>query len=392
MTVLLEQVEGTGPRVITDTNGAWEHVLMSVRRLGRRVSRVRTVLSPLLAAATLLLSSLLLLSTAQGRTVPSCLSILSEPGREAQAVALLRAMLSTENSCVTLSGRFPLAAPLRISNVNSGLHIHSSAKEPAILVAVLQAKRGMDIIAASDVTIEGIVLVGFAHDGIFANNSRNLTIRSVTVIETGSTAWSQGSIHLTGTSTGALVETNTIQGANFAGIVVDTDAASDVSNITIRNNRVTRSCRRVHDCGAIYVNDRGRRSRNILIVDNFVDDFGPISVGGRGIYIDDWASYVTVRGNRIAGPGRFAFQIHGGHNNFITGNSIEMADIASPLVYEAAIGGTRATMTKNVVTDNVFTHRAVGHTAFTPGDQVGAGAVRLQRNRQCDASRCIPIP
>lgn len=261
-----------------------------------------------------------------------------------------------------------------------------------MLIAIRDASRGIEIISTSNVTIEGVRLTGFARDGIFASNSRNLTIRSVTVKETRATNWSQGGIHLTGTSTGALLEANTVEGSDYAGIIFDTDVTSDVSDVIIRSNRVTSSCRRVHDCGAIYVNDRGRRSRNIIIANNVITDFGPISVEGRGIYLDDWASHVTVRGNRIAGPGRFAFQIHGGHDNHITGNHINMNGITSPLLYQAALDGTRAVMTGNVVTDNVFYQRTGMRTVFASGERAGAGALRFHLNRQCIVKQCILIP
>lgn len=352
--------------------------------------RVRTGLARQLAAAIL---PVVLCGAAAPD--PRCTEVRSVPGQEAQALSILRSMLSAaKEKCVILSGRFALAKPLRVTAAGSGLQLRSLPARPAMLVATHGAARGIEVIGASNVLIEGIGLSGFAHDGIFASNSRNLTIRSVMVEETGSNAWSQGGIHLTGTSTGALVEGNTVEGADYAGIIVDTNAASDVSDIKIWNNRVMRSCRRVHDCGAIYVNDWGRRSRNILIADNIVTNFGAVAVAvaGRAIYIDDWASHVTVRGNRIAGPGRFAFQIHGRHDNLITGNSIHMAGIASPLLYQAAMDGTRTVMTRNGVADNVFTHRAGGRTAFTPGEHAGAGAVRLRRNRQCIARSCTTIP
>lgn len=346
----------------------------------------------MIGAALLLASGSLSAIAASGRVVQTespCMGVSAEPGREQRAVTELRALLQEGGeTCINLSGRFPLAAPLVITAAASGLKIRSPQAAPATLVAVDGGARGIEVIAASNVTIEGLELIGFAHDGIFASNSRNLTIRSVTVNETKSTAWSQGSIHLTGTSTGALIEANTVDGADYAGIIIDTEAGSDVSNTLIRNNRVTRSCRRVHDCGAIYVNDRGRRSGNILISDNVVTDFGPFAVGGRGIYLDDWASHVTVRRNRIIGPGRFAFQIHGGHHNRIAGNHIDMAAIETPLLYQAAVDGSREVMPGNVLEGNVFHVGAGGRVALSPVTRTGAGAIRLRRNRQCIAGRC----
>ncbi|AYO77227.1 right-handed parallel beta-helix repeat-containing protein [Sphingobium yanoikuyae] len=360
------------------------------------MTRIRATLPGQSMAAILIAFGLgMLASVVRGERAPAprCLNIRFEVGEDQQAVALLRRMLLLgRKGCLILSGRLSLTAPLRITAANSGLRIYSSQKEPSILVATRGAIRGIEIVGASDVVVEGIKLTGFARDGIFASNSRNLTIKSVTVSETGATGWSQGGIHLTGTSTGAVVEANTVDGSDYAGIIVDTDNNSDVSHVIIRSNRVQRSCQRIFDCGAIYVNDRGRRSSKILIADNVIADFGPASVEGRGIYLDDWASHVTVRGNRIAGPGHFAFQIHGGHDNRIAGNHIDMNGIISPLLYQAAIDGTRALMTGNILIDNVFDHQTSRNAAFAFREQSGAGAVRFKGNQQCIVGRCASIP
>lgn len=371
-------------------------MLTEIGKYGSVMMRTLTVPLRPLAAAILLatgLSSALAAHCAPAPREPDCKSVSAEPGREEEAVVELRELLSANvETCLSLSGQFPLAAPLVITSAASGLRVGSSKTEPATLIAVGGNTRGIEVIEAPNVTIERLELTGFAHDGIFASNTRNLTIRLVTVKETGSTAWSQGSIHLTGSSTGALVEANTVEDAGYAGIIVDTNTTSDISNVSIRNNHVMRSCQRVHDCGAIYVNDRGRRSRNILLADNVIADFGPLPVGGRGIYVDDWASHVTVRRNRISGPGRFAFQIHGGHHNRIIGNHIDMIGIASPLLYQAAADGTREVMIGNTMTGNVFHHSLGGLTVFATSDRAGAGALGLKRNRQCIAGRCKRVP
>lgn len=324
---------------------------------------------------------------------PPCSTFRSELGQEEQAAfALRRALSAGRVTCIMLSGRFLLATPLRITAAHSGLLIRSFPDESAELVATRGTARGIEVIRASNVRIEGISLSGFARDGIFASNSRNLTIRSVRVKETGSTAWSQGSIHLTGTSTGALVEANRVEGADYAGIIVDTDTASDISDVVIRNNHVSRSCQRVHDCGAIYVNDRGRRSRNILIADNVIADFGSFENGGRGIYLDDWASFVTVINNRITGSGQYAFQIHGGQSNRIAGNRIDMSHIPKFLLYQAASNGTRAEMKRNTLSGNTLVVPADRQAAIVAAAcRRGSGNAKLAGNRLCTGGTCKPL-
>lgn len=160
-------------------------------------------------------------------------------------------------------------------------------------------------------------------------------------------------MQLIGSVAGSIVRDNVIDGADYAGILFGTNKNSDVSGARITGNQVRDTCGRVRDCGAIYINDRGRRSSNILIADNQVSGFGPLAARGRAIYIDDWASHVTVRRNKIAGPGFNAFQIHGGHDNIIEQNSVDMQGIGALLgrvdKFEPISGGGEMDHSKEAV-------------------------------------------
>jgi hypothetical protein len=289
---------------------------------------------------------------------------------------------------ILLSGTFRISQPIRLTAANAGISLEADPRRSATLVANGHTERGIEILGASDVHIAGLSLHGFTQDAIFAADTHSLTVERTIITETRSVRWSQGAIHLTGTALGATVRNNVVSGANYAGILVDTNHGSDVSGLRITGNEVRDTCRSVEDCGAIYVNDRGRRSRDILIANNWVSGFGPVAVGGRAIYLDDWASHVTVRGNRIDGPGQFAFQIHGGHDNLIEHNSVKMAGIAKAFLYQPAANGTRAQMTGNHLTDNVFFFGA-GRDAMViaASDIEGSGAVAAKNNRFC-TPRC----
>ncbi|MCD2317283.1 right-handed parallel beta-helix repeat-containing protein [Sphingomonas sp. IC-11] len=324
-------------------------------------------------------------------TGSACFKVYAHPQRAEQALAELRSILAAGGRlCILVSGTFFLDHPLRLTSGNAGSKIVSAPGNMATFIGRSGASRGLEIIGADDVVVQSIKFSSFQREGVYAQNARRVTIRSVAVEDIRSNAWSQGAVHLTGVSTDALIENSTIDGADYAGIIIDTDATSDISGTRILNNRVQHSCRRIHDCGAIYVNDRGRVSRNIVIAGNVVTDFGPLSSGGRGIYLDDWASHVAVRNNYISGPGHFAFQIHGGRDNRITHNIVDMAHIYTALLYQAAAGSTRAAMMGNVVADNIFTRHAAPGPVFKVTDYTGAGGVSLRRNRQCIVKQCIP--
>lgn len=259
---------------------------------------------------------------------------------------------------IVLTGRFKLDRALRIGPGNDDITIEGSDGRSAEIVASPHAERAVEVIGTNNVRVARLRLSGFSRDGIFVSNSQGVVIENNTVRETLSGAWSEGAIHLTGTVAGAIISDNRVEGADYAGIIVDTDARSDISGLRITGNVIHSVCRRIADCGAIHVNDRAGRSRGIVIEKNVIDGFGPQSVGGRGIYLDDGASYVVARANMISGPGVFAFEIHGGHHNEIDSNMIDMTAIRQAILYQPQRPNRWEDMTDNVFASNCFVDRA----------------------------------
>lgn len=286
-----------------------------------------------------------------------------------------------------LSGVFVLDAPLTLDQASAGSSILSSAERRAVLVSDGKVRSAVVVDGAERVAVRGLEIRRFARDGVYARNARALTVTKNIVSNIRSTGWSQGGIHLTGSVAGALIQDNVITDTDYAGIIIDTTRSSDVSRIRILGNSVSRTCRKVSDCGAIYINDRGRRSTNITILRNRVTDFGPWYVQTRAIYLDDWASHVIVSENRIAGPGRYAFQIHGGRRNEIRKNHVDLTQIEHVLHYSPATGGSRADMAGNLMIANAFTGRR-RRQLFSADQRQGEGAMTVRGNLMCDASAC----
>lgn len=283
------------------------------------------------------------------------------PGEALRSPAKALELGRRSNAPVTivLSGQFRLAEPVVVERVMYPVTLASSTDRPAVLTSGGAASAV--IVKADRTRVSGLTITGFAQRGIFVKDARGVIIRDNRILETRSNGWSQGAIHLTGNVAGALVDRNRIRGADYAGILVDTNSSSDVSNMVITGNRVEQTCRVVADCGAIYINDRGRRSRGTLIANNEVRDFGSPSAQGRGIYLDDWASNVTVRGNRIAGRGSYAFQIHGGRDNLVTDNKIALAPGTRPFLYHQHVRSKSwGEMTGNRIFGNEFSGQTIG--------------------------------
>jgi hypothetical protein len=317
-------------------------------------------------------------------------TIASTSENDVSSVKLLRIALSQAKPCIVVSGDFPLSEPLKIGPANAGLQLVASAARPARFVALGKVLRGIEVSRVPGVRLEGLRLSGFAMDGVFAFDTPRLLIRSLVVQNTLSSAWSEGAIHLTGRVVDSLIDQSTIDGADYAGIIVDTNSQSDVSGLRITRNTVRHSCRKVADCGAIYVSDRGRRSQRIVIAQNRIADFGPSVLGGRGIYLDDWASNATVSENRIAGPGRYAFQIHGGHHNLIERNRVDLSLIETTILNQPMDGEPREIMMGNVFSQNVFSYGS--KDSIYDDRHVGLGAVTYRSNRLCTNSGCEVVP
>jgi hypothetical protein len=268
--------------------------------------------------------------------------------------ALAKARTAKARVTIYLVGRFVRSTPVRLYPADHGLTIAAAPGMKARIEAGPNAKVGILVDGADSVRLHGLSLEGFATDGIFIKNAKDVIIEDNTVLNTLSSGWSQGSIHLTGIIPGATIQRNTIIGANYAGILIDTNITSNVSKLTIKYNSIYSSCRTVSDCGAIYVNDRGKRSFGGVIADNIIEAFGSKGVSSRGIYLDDWASDMLVRGNRITGPGTFAIQIHGGSRNNIRDNIVNLDAIDEVLLVQPAANGKWENMTDNVFVDNIF--------------------------------------
>ena len=288
---------------------------------------------------------------------------------------------------LVLSGNFERDRPIVIDRSLRGLVLESDPRRPAVLRA--RGSAGSAVIAYADrVQISGLTIVGFRDRGIFVNDARYATIRNNRVYETRSTAWSQAAIHLTGTTAGAVIDSNIVDGADYGGILVDTNTSSDVSNIAITRNRVSQSCRRVADCGAIHINDRGRRSTGSRIAYNTVSDFGPREAKGRGIYLDDWASHVLVEHNRIEGRGSYAFQIHGGNHNVIRYNKVALGDFTQPFLYQRHVSqASWPAMSGNAIFDNEYVG-ARSTSLFGDREVPAKARPQARGNRLCHGGQC----
>jgi hypothetical protein len=257
-------------------------------------------------------------------------------------------LISDGDEILLLQGVYDIgrSPQLRANNVT----MRSVKPYAAILDGQSKSQNALVVRGNGD-TVSGLVIRNFTDNGILIIGAVGTKILNNRITDITSSTWSRGAIHGGDMAPGTLVEGNLIQRTGFAGIIFDTRPDGDLSNITIRKNTVVQTCQVQRDCGAIYINGRANRSLGKSIIeDNVVQDFGPSQNETKGIYLDDWASGVIVRRNNISGRGSFAFQVHGGSDNQITQNKVNVA--GDFLLYQSNDSGGGRPMKGNSVTRN----------------------------------------
>lgn len=143
--------------------------------------------------------------------------------------------------------------------------------------------------------------------------------------------WNSGGVVAEGLVPNTVISNNYFHDTNSMGVRIGAERpGDDISGSRIDSNVVVASMGVVSDGGAIYVQDAILKSTDISITHNYIYDFqGSLSDQGRGIYLDQSASNVTVAGNIIragthGAEGSAALIVSGGSNNTIANNIIDL--------------------------------------------------------------------
>ncbi len=169
--------------------------------------------------------------------------------------------------------------------------------------------------------------------GIDAQYTAGAQIVANTVSATGtvsSSGWSQAAI---AAGPGASVLDNTVDGSAYHGI-----RFSGSNSSMVRGNTITNYCLRLADCGGIYawngakavINQTSTVESNQVLSAKANAD-GATGFGIEvvvGIFLDDFVSGVTVRGNLVYGM-PFGIEVHNGWSNTIEYNRVWLATKAA---------------------------------------------------------------
>jgi parallel beta-helix repeat protein len=157
---------------------------------------------------------------------------------------------------------------------------------------------------------------------------------------------------------------NLIQHTGWSAITfVNYDFATINVGNTVDYNRVLDSGYATgYDSGSIYVLGRSYVDTKMSINNNYIDGTG---AGGNAhtiaLYLDDDASGVSVTNNIARNVGTHAFQIHGGHDDSVVNNILDLDATTNSAGFFQAIEDTPAStgrMFNNTVQRNIIeTHK-----------------------------------
>lgn len=219
----------------------------------------------------------------------------------------------------------------------------------------------------------GVVLDGSTHNLISGNEIDN-SITGGVIVGGGSSSNTVDSNRIDGTSligtgtqsagvvltggTGNTVSHNQIQNTAGAGIsLLNWDSSSQNLGDAITGNVITNAnnASGATDSGGIYMLGRSGGNTGTQITNNVVSLASQPTTGTSvDVYLDDLASGVTVK-NNILNEGNFAFQIHGGHDDMISNNILNMGTMSAENIGAALIqSGSGGSMYNDAVSQNII--------------------------------------
>jgi len=179
-----------------------------------------------------------------------------------------------------------------------------------------------------------------------------------------------GGIYLHGSSNDAITH-NQVQDTAGAGINLSDFSTSGTltQNLddTIQSNKVLNADLTSSDSGAIYILGRSDAAIGTLVRMNFIDGTGPASQHSVGIYLDDNTNDVSVEANIVRNVGSDAVQIHGGSNDHVTGNVLDLGTgHPSAVLFQAPPGDqpNPSPLQGNSVTGNIILTESAAPGSF----------------------------
>ncbi|MFC0406632.1 right-handed parallel beta-helix repeat-containing protein [Roseomonas elaeocarpi] len=314
-------------------------------------------------------------------------------GREHSGVAILAAPEQRpviegaclgENSLILLDGADGVTI--------AGFHFVDSSAEGSLrlrhanrnrVLANRFSRTGTAIVldASSRNTVSGNWIERSAQSAIEAKDGSDQNLFDSNRVDgTGAPETTGGGFFLHGVNNNRVAH-NLVENTRGMGIgVLSWDAATTNIGNVIAYNVVRRANQDAVDSGAIYMLGRSQVDTRARIEGNLVDGAGRPDQHTIGIYLDDSTSGVDVLGNVVRDTGRHAVQIHGGDDNLVTSNLLDLGSSnASAVLFQAAPADTAPanTMRNNVVSGNIIYSASAAPVSF---DWIDGGVPDIHGN------------
>jgi parallel beta-helix repeat protein len=193
--------------------------------------------------------------------------------------------------------------------------------------------------------------------GVF-HNGTNSTVTNNTIIYIGLVKGSFKSISgiwaptvgIAVEQNNCLIQYNTIENVGYTGIQIGQNAEYS----TIKNNFINNICLTLDDGGGIYIDTH----HTLVIIDGNIilncvgntDGSAYSNLMASGIYLDEYASGITVRNNTVANASKDGFLLHKANNNIIENNTA--FNNTAGIGFENWTAGNE--IYSNTITGNIF--------------------------------------
>jgi hypothetical protein len=283
---------------------------------------------------------------------------------------------SATKTTYVMGGTYAMSATLTLDGSDAGESWLGYPGQTPVLDGANAINQALEV-NADNVTIRWLTIKSCTESGIVVQGAQHVTIDSNTITDISSSDWNQAGIRLCSSTYGGRVTHNLIDTCGYVGIGVWAAGSESISDVLVDRNEIYNTCLSVADCGAIYSMDRGHIATGIQITNNVIGNYGNHATLGRGIYLDDQLSNVTVSGNIVYGTGEWALQIHGGDHHLFQNNVFDISEAPTLGLYQDDSPGQNYGMAGNVFTCNiVWSSTAPGSALWDYINQSG-GSITL---------------
>ena len=256
----------------------------------------------------------------------------------------------------------------------------------------VNANTALSLDHSDDNLVSRNILLHSSDTGIEIKDQSNGNIVADNIIDgAGASETNGGGIFLHGTFYNRISH-NLVQNTSGFGIgILNWDDATVNVGDVVEYNLIRNTAATALDSGAVYVLGRSQVDTSLVIAGNVIDEFGLHGQHVVGIYLDDSTGGVTVARNLVRRGGSDAVQIHGGSDNVIQNNILDLGNArTSAVLFQAAPEDTHPT---NLQVNNLVYRNIIMSTSEDPKQfpSYGGGYPNITMNYYVSSIGKLPM-